>query len=239
MKTYGLVGKSLDHSFSKKYFIDKFNSYNIQNVEYINIEIENINHLFNHPKFSLLSGFNITIPYKQSIIPFLDKIDPIAKTINAVNCVNIENQQLVGYNTDYIGFKESLKPWLKLGIDKALILGQGGASKAVSYALQELNIKYRTIARNTTNDFSSIHQKTINAYPLIVNCTPLGSYPNISSYPPLPYHFLSQKHLLYDLIYNPKETLFLKKGKSQNTFIQNGYEMLTIQAEKSWEIWSN
>ncbi|MBL6872806.1 MAG: shikimate dehydrogenase [Flavobacteriales bacterium] len=238
MKTFGLIGYPLKHSFSKNYFEKKFKEENISHFQYINFESEKLEKLFENELLSELSGFNVTIPFKESIIPFLDDIDESAKEINAVNCVKRVNDKLIGHNTDYIGFKKSIKPLLNNTHKKALILGSGGASKAIIYALKELKIEYKVISRKSEFNYHSIDKKTINNHQIIINCTPLGTYPDIHSFPPIPYEYLSENHLLYDLVYNPEETEFLKKGKYYNCQTKNGLEMLQIQAEKSYIIWS-
>ena len=238
MITYGLIGYPLKHSFSKDYFEKKFEAETIPGISYINLECETLEEVVKMKAFSELSGFNVTIPFKESIIPFLDDIDSSAQKINAVNCVKRVNGKLVGYNTDYIGFEKSIKPLLQKHHQKALVLGSGGASKAIVYALQQLNIDYRIVSRKTDFNYQSIDKKTIDEHHLTINCTPLGTYPNSDTFPAIPYEFLSENHLLYDLVYNPAESAFLKKGKSYNCQTKNGLEMLKIQAEESYLIWS-
>ena len=238
MKTFGLIGYPLKHSFSKNYFEKKFKEENISHIKYINFESEKLEKLFENKLLSDLSGFNVTIPFKESIIPFLDDIDGAAKEINAVNCVKKVNDKLIGYNTDYIAFKKSIEPLLNNTHKKALILGSGGASKAIIYTLKDLKIEYKVISRKSEFNYHSIDKKTINNHQIIINCTPLGTYPDIHSFPPIPYEYLTENHLLYDLVYNPEETEFLKKGKHYNCQTKNGLEMLQIQAEKSYVIWS-
>jgi len=185
---------------------------------------------------------NVTIPYKEEVIPFLDKIDRKAKKIGAVNTIKItKSGKLKGYNTDFYGFRNSLKPLLKKEHKKALILGTGGASKAIAFALKKLGIQYTFVSRTKKSEkmltYSELTENTIKEYLLIVNTTPLGTHPNTSDKPDIPYNFISDKHILYDLIYNPSETLFLKLGKEKGATIKNGLEMLELQAEKAWEIW--
>lgn len=242
MKLYGLIGKSLAHSFSKKYFSEKFKKENITNCTYKLFEIENINQLTDITKNSNLKGLNVTIPYKESVIIKLNAIDEIAEEIGAVNTIKIENKKLIGYNTDYYGFKKSLKPFLDINHNRALILGTGGASKAIHYVLKELNIDCLFVSRTPKNEneipYKDINEYVIKHHQIIINTTPIGTFPNVNDLPDLPYHLLTQNHLLYDLIYNPLETAFLKKGKEQGCITLNGMEMLKLQAEKSWEIWN-
>jgi shikimate dehydrogenase len=238
MTTFGLIGYSLEHSFSKKYFEQKFKDENISGVKYTNIETEKLETLFENNLLSELCGFNVTIPFKESIIQFLDEIDASAKEINAVNCVKRVNGELIGYNTDHIGFTESIKPLLKKSHKKALILGSGGASKAIIYALKSLKIDCQVVSRNSDFNYKSLDRKTIDSHQIIINCTPLGTFPDINTFPPIPFEYLSENHLLYDLVYNPEVTEFLKKGKHYNCKTKNGLEMLQIQAEKSYIIWS-
>lgn len=246
MKQYGLIGYPLTHSFSKKYFTDKFNKENISDCFYELFNIENINLFPNIIKENPnLKGLNVTIPYKELILPFLTNIDDTAKKIGAVNTIKIndKNNQLKGYNTDYYGFKKSLKPFLDINHERALIFGTGGASKTVKYVLNELNIDCLLVSRNPKNEneiaYKDINNYVIKHHQLIVNTTPVGMFPNTENYPLFNYEYLTQKHLLYDLIYNPTETEFLKKGKLKGSNILNGMEMLKFQAEKSWEIWNS
>jgi shikimate dehydrogenase len=187
-----------------------------------------------------LCGFNVTIPYKEQIIPFLDDLDSPAKTIGAVNTVVVKNGRLIGYNTDFEGFKSSLLPFLPKRPIKALILGTGGASKAVAYALRTLNIPYLFISRNPDKGltYQSLSKEIMAEYSLVINTTPIGMFPNIDQFPDIPYPFLTSQHLLYDLVYNPALTTFLKKGQMQGAQILNGLKMLELQAEKAWEIWN-
>jgi shikimate dehydrogenase len=242
---YGLIGKSLSHSFSQNYFTEKFKHENI-NASYELFELSAIedftNLLVKHPD---LKGLNVTIPYKEQIIPFLTSITEEAKEIRAVNTVKIErsgrNFELSGYNTDVIGFRESLIPPLNSHHNKALVLGFGGASKAVTYVLKQMGIEYIIVNRKNTPSsitYNQMNKEIMDEFNLIINTTPLGLYPDIDSAPEIPYEFLSSKHLLYDLVYNPELTLFLKRGKLRGATIKNGIEMLHIQAEASWKIWN-
>ena len=238
MIKYALLGKSLSHSFSEQYLSEKFFKEGIKNTEYINLELDNLNNLKDKIKELNLSGFNVTIPYKIEIISKLDFISNQAKTINAVNTVKVIEGKLHGFNTDVIGFTKSISPLLNKR-RKALILGNGGSSKAIQFALQKLNISWKVVSRNTDFDYRQITKKIIDSVEIIINCTPLGTYPKIEEYPQLPYNLLNSKHLLYDLVYNPKQTKFLTFGLANNCSIKNGEEMLVLQAEESWEIWNS
>lgn len=239
MKTYGLIGKNIDYSFSRNYFNNKFKKYNILNSQYINFDIDNLyklNNIFNRND----KGYNVTIPYKKEIIPYLDALDIHSKKIGAVNTIKVKNGQKIGFNTDWIGFKKSIEPLLKTHHTQALILGTGGSSKAVAYALEQLQITYKTVSRNK-GDFAydELSQKILSEYLLIINCTPLGTCPVVDVAPEIPYQYLTDKHLAYDLIYNPAETLFLKNCREKGAVTKNGLEMLEIQAEESWKIWNS
>ena len=237
MKTFGLIGKSLVHSFSAQYFSEKFLKEGITDTQYLNFELQDILEFKLLIDETKLSGLNVTIPYKESIIPFLDELSKEAKIIGAVNTIRFINEKLIGYNTDYIGFTNSIKPLLK-DRNKAIILGDGGAAKAIKYALKKLKIEYETVSRNSLFDCLDITNQTPNYYNIIINTTPLGSYPNTSDFPKIPYDYLNENYLLFDLIYNPNETKFLAYGKAKNTQTKNGLEMLQIQAEESWNIWN-
>ena len=238
MIRYALLGKSLSHSFSEQYLSEKFFKEGINNTEYINLELDNLNNLKDKIKELNLSGFNVTIPYKIEIISKLDFISNQAKTINAVNTVKVIEGKLHGFNTDVIGFTKSISPLLNKR-RKALVLGNGGSSKAIQFALQKLNISWKVVSRNTDFDYRQITKETIDSLEIIINCTPLGTYPKIEEYPQLPYNLLNSKHLLYDLVYNPKQTKFLTFGLANNCSIKNGEEMLVLQAEESWKIWNS
>jgi shikimate dehydrogenase len=237
MKTFGLIGKSLSHSFSSSYFNEKFFKEEINNTEYLNFELNDISEFPQLIKKKNLSGINVTLPYKESIIPFLDELSENAKRIGSVNTIQISNGKLIGHNTDVIGFKQSITPLLS-GRNTALILGDGGAAKAVKFVFNQLNISHKTINRNSSFDYSDITSEIIDFNTIIVNTTPLGMIPEIKNYPQIPYELLTEEHLLFDLIYNPKETLFLKYGRANKACTKNGLEMLQIQAETSWNIWN-
>ena len=288
MPLYGLIGYPLSHSFSEGYFAEKFRKEGIEDARYKNFPIKNIDELpgliNQHPE---LSGLNVTIPYKEAVIPYLNQLDPDAREIGAVNTIRIERQSsitgstyqkekadivnngsvsnrnpdtkngdtkwyhsgskegnyfLTGYNTDLYGFETSLFPLLKPFHQKALVLGTGGASKAVVYALKRMDIEYRLVSRKPSAEqvlaYEQITKQVVNNHQIIINTSPLGMYPDVDKCPDLPYEHLSEEHILYDLIYNPAETLFLQKGKAKGSIIKNGLEMLELQAEKSWEIWN-
>ncbi len=243
---YGLIGNPLSHSFSQKYFRNKFLSEKIINCDYLNFEIKNINQITNLlAKYKNLYGLNITIPFKIEILNYLDEIDIEAKEVGAVNTVKIIRKgtkiKLKGYNTDVYGFTKSLKKHLKPIHKKALILGSGGASKAVDYALKKINISTTIVSRQNktkqkTLNYNEITSEIIDKHKIIINTTPLGMYPNIDKLPKIPYKYLSKTHILFDLIYNPSITKFIKKAQKYNSIYLNGEKMLKYQAEKSWKI---
>lgn len=246
MEQYGLLGFPLKHSFSKKFFTDKFLNEN-RDATYINFEISDIAELKNiidtHPN---LKGLNVTIPYKEQVIPLLDNLSPEAEAIGAVNVIQIKRAEngihLKGFNSDIIGFKKSIAPLLLSKHQNALILGTGGASKAVVVGLKQLGIKTKFVSRKKKDNMLTYEELTpeiISQYQIIVNCTPCGMFPHTEECPSLPYDVLTSEHLLYDLIYNPEETLFLKKGREQGAVIKNGLEMLHLQALASWEFWNS
>ncbi|MFV9551482.1 shikimate dehydrogenase family protein [Algibacter sp. PT7-4] len=243
MKKLGLLGKDISYSFSRSYFKNKFEEEKINNVSYENFDIENINLLPSIIKNTEnLKGINVTIPYKEQVMPFLDKINKKAKAIGAVNTIKITKKgKLVGYNTDCYGFKNSLKPFVKYKHKRALILGTGGASKAIAYSLKKMGIKYKYVSRTLKKDVSFTYdmltENDILKHQIIINCTPLGTFPNIKDCPNIPYSAIGKNHILFDLIYNPEETKFLYHGKQNGATIINGLDMLVLQAEKSWSIW--
>jgi shikimate dehydrogenase len=260
MKHYGLIGYPLSHSFSKKYFTDKFEKEHITNAVYDVFPIEHISQLpallKEHPD---LCGLNVTVPHKISVLKYLDWIEPDAKSAGAVNCILIcaespveaafsgelgikgHDFRLEGFNTDIYGFEMSLRPLLKDYHDQALVLGDGGAAKAVKCVLESLGINFKIVTRKAYPGnllFKDLQAHHIKQNLLIINTTPIGMSPNINECPPIPYEAITDEHLLYDLIYNPEKTLFLQKGEENGATIKNGYEMLILQAEKSWEIWT-
>ncbi len=247
MKQFGLIGYPLSHSFSKGYFSNKFSLENITDCNYENYPLENLSHFSNLLiENKNITGLNVTIPYKKEIIPFLDSLDQGAKTIGAVNTIKIERTnnsiQLKGYNTDVYGFELSLLKHLKPFHNKALILGTGGAALAVQYVLNKLSIRWKSVSRTASENilsYEDITESVLAEYNLIINTSPLGMYPNFETCPNLPYHALTKNHYLYDLVYNPEETLFLLKGKEKGCTTKNGLEMLHLQAEKAWEIWNS
>lgn len=261
MKKYGLIGYPLSHSFSQRYFTDKFRNENIEEASYGVYPIEDLKdfHKFLEEHQSLC-GINVTIPHKVEVMQFLDWCNPEAKAVGAVNCIRIQNQspistvfsgevayeddpfRLEGFNTDVYGFETSLKPLLTSAHINALILGDGGAAKAVKYVLQKLGIAYMVAARKPGDNrtlFENLTADMVEKHKLIINTTPVGTSPRVDECPPIPYEGIGGQHLLYDLIYNPEVTLFLQKGIEQGSAIKNGYEMLVLQAEKSWEIWNS
>ncbi len=248
-RLYGLVGFPLSHSFSKKYFTEKFQLKNIQGAEYRNFEIEKIQQL---PKVleshQNLIGFNVTIPHKETIIPYLDELDTNAKKIGAVNTVRVlrerGNIKLKGFNTDFYGFSESLKMFLKGSEKKALVFGHGGAAKAVIYSLQCLGFNYKIVTRRSECvdqliNYNKVTETLIKESDLLVNTTPLGMWPNIQDAIDIPYHAIKHGTIAYDLIYNPEETMFMKKSKSNGAIVVNGLRMLELQAERAWELFNS
>ena len=246
MKTYGLIGYPLAQSFSQKYFTDKFKRETID-ARYLNFEIKSINDLplvlDRHP---YIAGFSVTIPHKEGVFAYLDELDESARLIGAANVikVNWENKKpiLKGFNTDLIGFTKSIKPLLKPHHKKALILGTGGAAKAIAHAFDMMNIEHKYVSRQTSlsesYSYSDLDETIIREYNIIVNCTPLGMYPKVDTCPAIPYHLITKNHLLYDLTYNPETTLFMQKGIDNGAVGKNGLEMLHQQAEAAWDIWN-
>jgi shikimate dehydrogenase len=243
MKRYGLIGRTLKHSFSKSYFTKKFEKESLSDCTYDNFELATID------EFSLLltrnsdvKGLNVTIPYKEDILPFLTDKNEIVANIGACNCIKLEDEKLIGFNTDVVGFSKTVKPQLQPHHKKALILGTGGASKAIGYVLQQVGIKYIFVSRkkaaNTVN-YEALDEEILSSHHLIINTTPLGMWPEVDVSPAVPYQFLTQKHFLFDIIYNPAKTKFLAEGEKRGSQICNGYEMLIEQAEESWRIWNS
>ncbi len=242
---FGLIGKNISYSFSRNYFSEKFQKLGLHSYKYFNFdipEIEEFPFILYHKEHEF-KGLNVTIPYKESVIRYLDEVDDDALQIGAVNSIKITNDnKLIGYNTDIYGFQKSFEPLLKPHHTKALILGTGGASKAVAFVLEKLGISYKYVSRNISENaflYAALNEEIIDEYSIIVNCTPLGTHPIISEAPNIPYEFIKEKHLLFDLIYNPAETRFLKEGRYKGATVKNGFEMLELQAEKSWEIWNS
>jgi shikimate dehydrogenase len=240
---FGLVGRNISYSFSRGYFANKFKSENLPH-SYVNFDLKSIEELDDIIKNTPnLKGLNVTIPYKEEVIPMLDDLNKRAKKIGAVNTIRITRyQKLIGYNTDYYGFKNSLKPHLEEYHKRALILGTGGASKAIAYALKKLKIDYDYVSRSEKEGvkflYSDLTDEIISSYSIIINCTPIGTFPNVNECPDIPYEAITDKHILYDLIYNPEQTKFLSCGDMKGAITINGIEMLRLQAEKAWKIWN-
>jgi shikimate dehydrogenase len=243
MAHFGLLGKSLSHSFSKGYFEKKFKDLGLENYSYDLFEISSIEKIKEVVAGNRnLKGLNVTIPYKETVIPFLDELSGEAQEIGAVNCIKIENNKLIGYNTDVYGFSQSIKPFLDTNHQRGLILGTGGASKAVAYALRKVGVEVYFVSSSKNSggnilNYSDLNEMVMNAFKLIVNATPVGTFPNLKECPNIPYQFFTPEHLAYDLVYNPEQTLFLKFAKEQGAITVNGLSMLMLQAEKNWEIW--
>lgn len=242
MRLYGLIGYPLSHSFSKKYFTEKFEREGLNDCRYELFPLPSIDALpqllKQHPE---LCGLNVTIPYKEQVLSYLHAENELVQAIRACNCIDIRNGKLKGYNTDVLGFERSLLEQWQPHHKKALILGTGGVSKAVQYIVQKMGLAYRYVSRKPGVHNFSYEQLTpaiMQEYTLIVNTTPLGMYPNITEAPPIPYEALTPKHYLFDMVYNPEKTLFLKMGAERGAVIKNGYDMLEIQADESWEIWN-
>jgi len=242
MRRFGLIGKTLKHSFSKEYFTQKFKANTISDCVYESFELQSIHQLPALISGHLdLKGLNVTIPYKEEVIGFLDEKSEVVAAIGACNCIKIVDGKLHGFNTDVIGFKNSLGPKLKPHHKKALILGSGGAAKAVQYALKELGIDYLVVSRRKQLNglgYEDVDDEILSVYTLIINTTPLGMFPNVNDEPPIPYEYLTPQHFLFDLIYNPAKTKFLQYGEEHGAQIANGHEMLILQAEESWRIWN-
>jgi shikimate dehydrogenase len=244
MRTFGIIGFPLSHSFSQRYFTQKFEQEGIADAVFENYTIKDIDELENvlatKPD---LQGLAVTIPYKRAVMPFLNTATEAVQQTGACNCICIKDKALIGYNTDVIGFEESFKPHLQPHHTKALVLGSGGAAAAVEYVLHKLNIEHLIVSRRASPekniiDYKAVDAALLNQYNIIINCTPLGTYPEVNEAPELPYHLLTPQHYLFDLVYNPPLTKFLALGQAQGATIQNGYDMLTIQAEHNWRIWN-
>ena len=241
-KIYGLIGKNIDYSFSKNFFSKKFKNENI-NCKYLNFDIQNISDFKSVISDKNISGLNVTIPYKEDVIKYIDEISNDAKSIGAVNTIKISNNKLTGHNTDHIGFTKSIEKIDEFkNIESALILGSGGASKAIQFALKNMKIKYTIVSRSNSIkciNYNQVSEKIIKNHKLIINCTPLGTFPEVEKCPEIDYRFLSPFNILYDLVYNPKQSNFLRKGVNAGCKIKNGLEMLEIQAIESWKIWNS
>lgn len=243
MKKLGIIGHPLSHSFSPRYFSSKFEKEGIEDYLYKAYDLEVIK---DFPSLlnklgEELKGLNVTIPYKEKVLDYLAGVDPLALRIGAVNTLKWTENGWIGFNTDHYGFTKSLAPLLETQHEKALVLGTGGASKSISAALEDIGIDWLQVSRNPRNDkqvsYGDLNEAALRQYPLIINTTPLGTSPNIEACPDIPYEHLSSDNLLFDLVYNPEETTFMKKGKEKGAKVSNGYNMLVLQAEKAWEIW--
>ncbi|MFQ5447779.1 MAG: shikimate dehydrogenase family protein [Saprospiraceae bacterium] len=242
-RLFGLIGHPLGHSFSKKYFSEKFREEGLRDCRYELFPLSDIaalpQLLAAHPG---LCGLNVTIPHKQRVIPFLHEMEAEASAAGAVNCIRINGGRLTGYNTDIFGFEQSLQRFLSgLRPVQSLILGTGGAARAVAYVFKKLDLPYRFVSRHSQPGmltYEDLTAEVVDGSPLVVNATPLGTFPNVEECPPIPYHCLTREHLLFDLVYNPQKTLFLARGEARGARISNGLEMLHLQAEKAWEIWN-
>lgn len=241
MAKFGLIGQSLSHSFSRQYFTEKFKDKGLSH-SYDNYECGNIGDVANLLKDTDVSGFNVTIPYKSAIIPFLNEVDEVALSVGAVNTIVNKGGKLSGYNTDVFGFKQMIKPFFESHHERAIIIGTGGASKAVQYVLEALGSEVIFISRNPKGDnqfgYADMNELMLKACPIVINTTPVGTFPDVDDLVDLPYQFLTSRHLVIDLIYNPTETAFLKQAKAEGATVINGLTMLQQQAEKAWEIWN-
>lgn len=246
MRKFGLIGFPLKHSFSKRYFTEKFQKEGWSDCQYELFEIDSVDKikeiLAKHPE---LVGLNVTIPYKEQVIPYLDELEPSCEAIGAVNTIKVSANKLTGFNTDYIGFKQSLLDWLPNEPVRALVLGTGGASRAVKQALSDLSIPFLVVSRRKDNhpewvDYQDLARSPgiLRSHHLIINTTPLGTFPNTEEMPPIPQAFLTEKHKVYDLVYNPEVTLLMRTVQDAGGIVKNGLEMLHLQAEASWEIWN-
>lgn len=242
MRRFGLIGKNISYSFSKAYFTEKFARGQMPDCSYENFDLADISKINRVMKIHDLKGLNVTIPYKEQIIPYLDSLDEMAEQIGAVNTLApLPGGKWKGYNTDYIGFITSVQPLLDDEVRAALILGTGGASKAIAFALQSLGIESRYVSRNPDNkqlSYQVLDEKVFRDYRLIIQCTPVGTYPKVTEKPDLPYHLLTESNILYDLVYNPEETAFMKEGLKRGCKVSNGLSMLIGQAEAAWKIWN-
>lgn len=244
MNRYGLIGFPLSHSFSQSYFANKFQLEGITGCVYENFplqDIQAINKLLAGTPD--LKGLNVTIPHKEKVLPFLSGKNEIVKAIGACNCIKVNGEQLIGFNTDAVGFEQSFLKHLQNQHKKALILGEGGAAKAVAYVLEKLGIQFLYVVRKGNTDsrkilFKDLSDAVIQSHTVIINSTPVGMYPNIHDCPEINYDMITREHYLYDLIYNPEKTLFLQKGEEKGAVVKNGSEMLVLQAEESWRIWN-
>lgn len=243
MRKFGLIGLPLTHSFSKQFFTEKFEKEQITDCQYENYPLEKIEDL---PALLAANrdivGLNVTIPYKREVIPFLTDVAPAVKKTGACNCIRIDGKKRVGYNTDVIGFHLSMMPHLRVQHQRALILGTGGASAAVEFVLEQIAMPYMLVSRNPgTNSigYDQLNEDLMESHTLIVNTTPLGTFPAVETYPPIPYEYVTDQHFLYDMVYNPAETIFLQRGREKGATVLNGMDMLIGQANASWDIWKS
>ncbi|NND94587.1 MAG: shikimate dehydrogenase [Flavobacteriales bacterium] len=237
-KKYGLIGRKISYSFSPNYFAKKFKEMGVSH-SYSLLDYENIEEIEKNTLKSF-DGLNVTIPYKEEIIDILDELSLEARAIQAVNCIEVNENRLIGHNTDVFGFRESIRPFLKTDHQKALILGTGGASKAVAYVLDEMGIEYLKVSRDRDRGdctYADLNKNALKFFPFVINTSPVGTFPDVDSAPDIPYQFITERNFLYDLIYNPEKTEFLKRGAKKGAIVLNGLSMLIGQAEKSWEIW--
>src|SRR5690606_21652606 len=243
IRKIGLLGRNISYSFSKGYFTEKFKTLGLDDHSYVNFDVPEIEDIVAIVKNTEdLVGFNITIPYKEAIFPYLSDVDPKAKAIGAINVVKVQESGLKGFNTDVIGFQRSIAPHLKSGHKKALILGTGGASKAVVHALSSLGLSCQLVSRTAGENkwsYEQLDKEIMEQYTVIVNCTPLGTFPNIEDKPDIAYQYITEAHLVYDLIYNPETTSFMKHAQDKGATALNGHQMLKLQAEAAWEIWND
>lgn len=242
MRAFGLIGRPLSHSFSQRFFTRKFEQAGIADCRYQNYELRGIEELTGLlDTVPTLEGLNVTIPYKEQVLSFLDEMDPVVQAIGACNCIKISGGRLIGFNTDATGFTRALQPFLKPWQTKALVLGNGGASKAVQYALAAQGITFKVVSRRADDgqiSYETLNDEWMEDHTLIINTTPLGTFPDVASAPPIPYGAIGDRHLLFDLVYNPEVTTFLRRGAERGAQTSNGYQMLVEQAEESWAIWN-
>lgn len=236
---FGLIGKKISYSFSKKYFEQKFQKLLLNNHSYNIIDLENLDNIKNIFETEYLKGLNVTIPYKEKIIPFIDELSDEAKEIGAINCISIENGKTKGYNTDAFGFEKTLLLHKKEHQKTAIILGNGGAAKAVQYVLKKNQIPYITVSRTTENNYENLSENLVKENLIIIQCTPVGTFPNIEDSVPFPFDGITENHLIIDLIYNPEYTKFIRNCAEKGAKTANGLYMLEQQAEKAWEIWNS
>ncbi|MBN9299270.1 MAG: shikimate dehydrogenase [Filimonas sp.] len=243
MRVFGIIGYPLTHSFSQKYFTEKFEQEHISDATFLQFPIENIDALsgvlLDHPN---LKGFAVTIPHKKSVLQFLHDATDAVQEMGAANCILLKDGKLYGYNTDVVGFEKSFAPLLQPHHTKALILGTGGAAAAVEYTLRKQGITYKFVSRTKSEDnltYDELNEEVMQAYTVVINTTPLGTFPKVDEAAAIPYHLLTPRHYLFDLVYNPAETKFLRLGKEQGAVVKNGHDMLIIQAEENWKIWNS